>query len=69
MTEEEHWTRLRRGAYISGGYMIISESIVGVDSFGYDATGHDWDWCLFVGGVFISSHKTLWEAKFFSEWI
>ena len=64
------WSKVMRGAYINGGYMIISESIAWVESFGYVIEGQPInDWCLFVGGDFMSSHETLREAKIFSEWI
>ena len=68
----DNWERLMRGAYSDGGWMIISESLVGVDSFDHEAPEAEHDWVLFMGGKYISSHRTLREAKqwaaFVSEW-
>ena len=57
------WERIMSGAYSSGGWMIISESKVGVDGFGYEAPDAEHDWVFFIGGEYISSHPTLKEAK------
>tara|TARA_R100000458_G_C8245995_1_gene223941 strand:- start:14 stop:226 length:213 start_codon:yes stop_codon:yes gene_type:complete len=59
----DNWERIMRGAYTDGGWMIISKSLVGVDSFDYEAPEAKHDWVLFRGGHFVSSHPTLTEAK------
>ena len=65
-----NWERLMRGAYINGGWMIISESKVGVDGFNYEAPEAEHDWVIFCGGEHLGDKRTLKEAKMFANaWI
>ena len=67
---ECNWDRVMRGAYISGGWMIISESIVGVDGFDYEAPQAENDWVIFCAGEHIGDKRTLKEAKKYADaWI
>jgi len=56
-----------RGAYINGGWMIISESTVGVDAFDYEAPEAEHDWVIFCGGDHLGDKRTLKEAKMFAN--
>tara|TARA_R110000824_G_scaffold379074_1_gene570900 strand:+ start:85 stop:315 length:231 start_codon:yes stop_codon:yes gene_type:complete len=65
-----NWDRVMRGAYINGGWMIISESIVGVDGFDYKAPEAEYDWVIFCGGEHIGDKATLTEAKKYADaWV
>ena len=64
------WMRVQKGAYISGGWMIISESRVGVDGFDYEAPEAEYDWVIFQGGEHIGDKRTLAEAKKYADaWV
>ncbi len=62
-----NWERIMAGAYIDGGWMIISESTVGVDAYGYEAPEAKHDWVIFQGGEHIGDKPTLAEAKKYAD--
>lgn len=64
----DDWDMEMAGAYSNGGWMIISESTVGVDAYGYEAPEAKHDWVVFCGGEYQGSAPTLRLAKMVAVW-